>query len=340
MKVIAAVFGEENFLWPYCREHATVATLNRVEAQRLWEAGDKEGYIQDGMKNKTVRGVLATRTVASTWYGLMTTVSETSGDVWIHKDGDRIWWTTSRASPAYFIRDVVEPVGARRHVVVCHKPCDPWKNVSRNGQPLLWHTLHPKAKDFLTTQSTLRPLSADNAAYALALIAGDPLELWHAQEEWKRKFDAAKTKQAEVTYIVGQERAAYELALELMPEKRMADTAFKTAQTSNGQKVERTLKNKEVRFLDRMALSNYISDLIAIQEGYCALTGLKLDYPENGGDPELFCSLDRINSDGHYEQGNLQVVCRFANRWKGAGDDASFRRLIDAIRTAAVNLIN
>lgn len=65
-----------------------------------------------------------------------------------------------------------------------------------------------------------------------------------------------------------------------------------------------------------------------MQEGYCALTGVKLDYDEDGGDPELYCSLDRIDSESHYEQGNLQVVCRFANRWKGADNDATFKRLI------------
>ncbi len=334
MRVIVAVFGEDNFLWPYCQEHATVATYNRIEAQKLWEAGDKEGYIQDGMNNMTVRGVLATRTVASTWYGLMTTVSETNGDIWIHKEGDRLWWTTSRPDPAQYIRDVVEPIGRKRRIVVCHKPCDPWKNVGLKGQPLLWHTLHPKAKDFLTTQSTLRPLSADNAAYALALIAGDPLDRWHSQKEWKLKFDAAKTKQSEVTFVVGQAKAAYKMAYEVMPEKRMADTAFKTGQSSNGQKVERTVKNKDVLFADRTALSEYIKALLEMQENYCALTGLLMDYNENGGDPEMFCSLDRIDSDRHYERGNLQVVCRFANRWKGASDDQTFKRLIGVIRQA------
>jgi len=332
VKVIAAVFGEQNFLWPYCKEHSTVATLNRVEAQALWEAGDKEGYIQDGMKNKTVRGVLATRQVASMWYGLMTTVSETNGDIWIHKEGDRIWWTKSRPDPAYYVRDVVEPVGAKRRVVVCHKPCDPWRNLGLKGQPLLWHTLHPKAKDFLTTQSTLRPLSADNSAYALALIAGDPLDAWHSRRDWKQKFEKAKTKQSEVTYVVGQAKAAYKMAYEVMPEKRMADTAFKTGQSSNGQKVERTVKNKDVLFADRTALSNYITALLEMQENYCALTGLQMDYAEDGGDPEMYCSLDRIDSDGHYEEGNLQVVCRFANRWKGASDDVTFKRLIKVIR--------
>jgi hypothetical protein len=31
---------------------------------------------------------------------------------------------------------------------------------------------------------------------------------------------------------------------------------------------------------------------------------------------------------GHYELGNLQVVCRFVNRRKNDGSDAEFRRLI------------
>lgn len=43
-------------------------------------------------------------------------------------------------------------------------------------------------------------------------------------------------------------------------------------------------------------------------------------------------SLDRIDSDGHYEAGNLQVVCRFINFWKGASDDEEFRRLLELVR--------
>lgn len=42
----------------------------------------------------------------------------------------------------------------------------------------------------------------------------------------------------------------------------------------------------------------------------------------------MLSSLDRIDSNGHYEEGNLQVVCRFINRWKSDSDDAEFRRLV------------
>ena len=43
-------------------------------------------------------------------------------------------------------------------------------------------------------------------------------------------------------------------------------------------------------------------------------------------------SLDRIDSDGHYEIGNLQLVCRFANFWKGASENEEFRPLLAIVR--------
>ena len=39
-----------------------------------------------------------------------------------------------------------------------------------------------------------------------------------------------------------------------------------------------------------------------------------------------------IDSDAHYAEGNLQIVCRFANRWKNNDQDSNFRRLIAAVR--------
>lgn len=41
----------------------------------------------------------------------------------------------------------------------------------------------------------------------------------------------------------------------------------------------------------------------------------------------LMPSVDRIDSDGHYEDGNLQIVSRFINARKSDSDDEEFRRL-------------
>ncbi|WP_299844379.1 hypothetical protein [uncultured Jannaschia sp.] len=43
-------------------------------------------------------------------------------------------------------------------------------------------------------------------------------------------------------------------------------------------------------------------------------------------------SADRIDSSGHYEEANLQLVCRFINFWKQATPDDEFRRLIGIVR--------
>ncbi|MBN14465.1 MAG: hypothetical protein CMJ15_04480, partial [Pelagibacterium sp.] len=67
------------------------------------------------------------------------------------------------------------------------------------------------------------------------------------------------------------------------------------------------------------------------QEGMCNLSGLPLQWI-GGDDPQMCCSLDRIDSAGHYEVGNLQVVCQFINFWKGDSDNAEFQRLLMLVR--------
>lgn len=117
---------------------------------------------------------------------------------------------------------------------------------------------------------------------------------------------------------------------------RMANTALHTTENANGQQVLRTVKNKELRFAKQQELERYIGELVDRQRGRCAITGLELQFDDEHDDPALLCSLDRIDSGGHYEAGNLQVVCRFVNRWKNDGNDAEFRRLIDLVRRAGV----
>ncbi len=113
---------------------------------------------------------------------------------------------------------------------------------------------------------------------------------------------------------------------------RMSRTAFTTAKQSNGQTVERAVKNKDVKLRSEIELEDYITALIEAQEGMCALTELPLEMDEKDGDKELICSLDRIDSNGHYEKDNLQVVCKFANRWKSDSADSEFRRLLRLLK--------
>ena len=251
----------------------------------------------------------------------MTIISETSGDIWIHRDGERLYWTTSKPDKPFFERKM-EPVGRKRDVIVCLKPCDVWSDKTKDGHQLLWRGLHPKARDFLSTEATLQKLSEDYAEYVIALIFGNDLSQWHERDIWQNKNKSASNEYSPVTNASNVRKTAF----------RLARTAFNTTKQSNGQITSKTVKNKEFCFSTELQLEEYIITLMELQEGMCSLTDLPLEMDEHDGDKELFCSLDRIDSDGHYEKGNLQIVCRFANRWKSSSDDELFRRLIEYIR--------
>jgi hypothetical protein len=233
-----------------------------------------------------------------------------------------MWWTISGSSAPSFERRS-EPVGRKREVIVCHKACDPWSDKNKNGNRLDWNSLHPKAREFLFTESTLQSLTEDNARYALALIEGADLSPWHARHDWQSKAEKAQAKRGVGTIFNAKQRAAVQMVM----------TAHQTAQFANGQEVLRTVKNKDILFPSKVEFENYLLSLIDLQEGMCAVTGLPLQYHGEHDDAEMLCSLDRIDSAGHYAQGNLQIVCRFVNKWKNNADDQEFRRLINVVRS-------
>ena len=114
---------------------------------------------------------------------------------------------------------------------------------------------------------------------------------------------------------------------------KMAETAYRTAAAANGQEVTSRAKIKDFEFASRQDAADHIRELLETQRHRCALTNLPLQFHADFTDPAMLCSLDRIDSSGHYEKGNLQVVCRFANQWKSSGSDAEFRRLIALLRS-------
>lgn len=111
---------------------------------------------------------------------------------------------------------------------------------------------------------------------------------------------------------------------------QMARNAEQAAKNS-GLVVETITKQKHMR-LSLLELKNHIDELMGRQERKCALTGIPLQIPGENSDSKLAPSLDRKDSSGHYEEGNLQVVCRFINFWKGSEDNEEFLRLLGLVR--------
>jgi hypothetical protein len=320
-----ANFGHGNYLWPECLRRSAVATIESEDLRPFWLAGDRLGYIAHAIATKkTSAGITPTAPVASRWFNLATVISSTENDLWIHREKSALWWTVARPDAVIMdLQPAHNPAVVGDRVYIYYKPAHPWSNANKRGNRLDWSGLHAKAREFLFTESTLQQLNDDYAAYALALIEGNDLRPWHDRAEWRRKEDAARRSPATV-YNARQRSVA-----------RMAATVRDIVRGANGQQVLRTVKSKELRFSSQEILESYIDALVKSQEGSCALTGIPLQFDGEHEDSEMLCSLDRIDSNGHYEEGNLQVVCRFVNRWKNDGDDVQFRRLIALVRTSS-----
>jgi hypothetical protein len=247
-------------------------------------------------------------------------MTKTAGDLWVHRDKEYVWWTKSLDQPAAFVvmKDP-RPRDLPNEIYLYHKPCKPWSSKTLKGADILWDAVHPKAKDFLATEATCQKLGSDNAQYVQALINGNDVSAWHSKSVWRDKEE--RFRKGAVKIFNPKEVSA----------AAMADSAW-GASSQSGKAVANLTKNKDFGFPSKYELERYVLGLIESQEGLCALTGINLQYHEADSDPELRCSLDRIDSDGHYEPGNLQVVCWFANRWKGTSQSADFIRLIELIR--------
>lgn len=82
----------------------------------------------------------------------------------------------------------------------------------------------------------------------------------------------------------------------------------------------------------------YLQTLLESQNYKCALTGIKMLCPktyiekrEMTSSPYLL-SLDRIQNDLGYEQGNVQFVCVWANKARGSYDNDLFKDIISNLK--------
>lgn len=322
MNVFIANFGVSNWVWPECLRRGTIAVLDDELVHRFWQSGDREGYIQACQQHfRTASGTIIPRPLASRWFNLNDLLFATQDDLWIHREKDQLWWTfsTSAEPEAEFKEDPTSRDPRRVHVY--HKRCAGWSDKDRRSNLLMWRGLHPKAQEFLFTEGTFQKLSDQNAAYALALVDGNSLEAWHTMPEWRAKQE--RSRRFPVVHATSRQRTVVRLALAAYEASRQSGTISVVGK-----------KDKQVHFRNPNELEHYITQLLDEQEGCCALTGLRMLLDGEDGDRELRCSLDRKDSNGHYQRGNLQVVCRFANRWKGTSSDDAFTRLIELVRSS------
>ena len=115
----------------------------------------------------------------------------------------------------------------------------------------------------------------------------------------------------------------------------MCQSVENTIRNANGQVVARPVKSKELR-MTRAELEELLRFLLDRQGNRCALTGIPFHFAGPNADNQLRPSVDRIDSNGHYEDGNLQIVCRFVNFWKRDSDNEEFKRLLILLRRESV----
>jgi hypothetical protein len=319
-RVFIANFGYQNNIWESCLEGQNIATMNDTDTQPFWDAGDRDGFIDYCMAHKrATSGKPLSRSTASRWYNLMTIMSESEGDIWLHRAKDDLWWTTTLLEPHSIALEVdPDPNPGFPKFYVCRKPCLPWRNTDLQGRKLLWQSLHPKARYFLHTEATLQQLRGENPSYARTLIAGESLD-WHDREEWQSLLkDASKGL---VTQLTAKKLT---FASMIYYAKQAASASDKMRQSKN--------KNKRVAFKNNDDFEAFLEGKYQEQSGLCALSNIPLQFQGPDSDKQFVCSLDRIDSDGHYEADNLQIVCHFINMWKSNRDNDQFLEHIDLIK--------
>ncbi len=178
---------------------------------------------------------------------------------------------------------------------------------------------------YLSILEKLRPLIAQEAKLATVRLVDAHSFVWILATllklEAAGELAVSGGKPSDGRVLGGREKSI--IAMRLSVEN--------TVKASNGQIVERVAKNKEMR-MSRDELEAVIAQLLDLQNNRCALTGIPLQFHAGDADKNLLPSLDRKDSNGHYEHGNLQVVCQFINFWKGDSDNEMFARLLMLVR--------
>jgi hypothetical protein len=259
VRVYISNFGRGNWAWPQCLARPALAVMDDARLHTFWKNDDKEGYVREAQKLLRQRnGRAIIKPVASRWFSLNNIFMQTSGDIWIHREKEQLWWSiSSKLKPSVEIIDDPNPRNDATKIYVYYKPCSAWSDRDKHGRKLSWSGLHARAKEFLFTEGTCQQLSNDNAAYAEALVNGDDLLTWHNRQDWQSK--AANAKRSPVTHFDARRITIARMAMTVMATVKAGGTTSTVVK-----------KEKEFRFVDQYELERYIDDLIETQDGLCA----------------------------------------------------------------------
>ncbi len=282
-----------------------------------WSRGDYDTYLnlerkvaKPGATEKSIKGN------ATTWFNLSNKFARSEGDIWVSRREGYVWWSETTSAPVKY----TPHRHAKRNVpvVAIEKPVHEWSNETKNGKPLLWSNIHPKGQDMLFARRTITLIKNDRAAYVRALISGEDLSHWHHQKEWETKLGHSTM----LDDVDPEEQALLHMMASIQ----------KTVSNSNGQIVQRTIKEKILKNCTPEEMHIHLRQLMKAQNGVCKITGIKMhQYGQKDQDNDFLPSPDRIDSSGHYEIGNMQIVCRFINFWKLAQDNGRFQELLEHV---------
>lgn len=321
--------GADNYFWPESRKRDIAVLMLDRPYYEAWAANDPDAHLEVHMaragKGQDPSSVKAEST---RWFNYATKVTSSVGDIFFNIDGSDVWWSQSR--PIYSAIDGkhepvivphVDPVNGQE-VVAVGVQTDGWRRYTKNGVKLQLGTIHKRAWDFLKKQSALAPVAdEDMKSYLRTLLDGGDLSAWHARPDWKAKQGEDKGKYLAVQASL-LENGLTQLMLSIQG----------TVAVANGQIIDKKVKDKKLVGCTPEEMKQHLKALWDHQKGKCALTGIDMHLPGQPGlDKDLMISPDRIDSSGHYSQDNVQLVCRFANYWKLASDDARFKELLDLI---------
>ncbi len=313
--------GVENYFWESCRKGNFVALMFEQPYYDTWLADDREAYFEltaadapKGSNPTTVKGN------ATAWFNYGLKIRDSRGDIFICRDGDNVYWATTTDAPWF----ATPHEHAGQPIVAVCKPVDKWTRFTAKGDKALrWETTHNRGKDFLSPYTALFRIDDEEMRdYLDAMLHGDDLMPWHSQSKWKIKQGEHKGKTLGNTVAV-VEFVVAELMLSIS----------QTVKQANGQVIlsVKSMKNKEL-IGPEAEMKEHLRQLYIEQEGRCKISGIPMHVPgQDDKNPDLMVSPDRIDSSGHYEKGNIQLVCRFINYWKCATDNSKFGDLLDLV---------